>query len=61
MLNTARCEANRVLAINNNTGLLTVKAKHQLKAEISGSGNIAYYGEPAIELTDNGKGNLVRP
>lgn len=61
MMNTARCEANRVLAINNNTGLLTVKAKDQLKAEISGSGNIAYYGEPTIELTDNGKGNLVRP
>jgi hypothetical protein len=61
LMNTANCEANRVLAINNNTGLLTVKAKNKLKAEISGSGNIAYYGDPEIELIDNGKGNLVRP
>ena len=48
------------LAAATNTGYIRVNISDTLKAEISGTGNIEYYGSPTIDLTDSGEGNLIQ-
>ena len=52
--------ANEVLAVNENTGYAQVNAIAILKADIRGSGNIEYYGDPLITLTKEGRGELIK-
>ena len=49
----------KALAINRNTGRLYVNVSNALKAEIFGSGNIYYFGNPTIDLTVYGDGELI--
>lgn len=48
------------LAVATNTGYIKLSVSDELKADISGTGNIEYFGNPAIDLIDNGKGNLIQ-
>lgn len=53
-------KSDKALAVNENTGLLRVNALNELKAVISGSGNIEYTGSPSIELNQRRTGRLVK-
>lgn len=53
-------QAEEVLAINKNTGSLSVQAERKLKAEILGPGDIFYLGSPEIELTREASGKLIK-
>ena len=55
-----RTPAKTVLAVNENTGYVKVNAIETLNADIRGSGNIEYTGEPTINLNDMGKGELIK-
>lgn len=59
-IETEQTTAKNVLAVNNNTGYLRIKAEENLKADISGAGNIEYFGNPVIELIDIGEGELIK-
>jgi len=48
------------LAVATNTGYIKMNVSDTLKAEISGTGNIEYYGNPIINLTDTGEGKLIQ-
>ena len=52
--------ADKVLAVNKNSGYIKVNAQQLLTAEITGNGNIEYNGDPTIELIDIGKGELIK-
>jgi len=52
--------ANEVLAVNENTGYVRVSATTSLKADIRGSGNIEYFGNPTITLSNEGSGKLIK-
>ncbi|KAA3649896.1 MAG: DUF2807 domain-containing protein [Bacteroidetes bacterium] len=58
-INAENLQAKKALAINKNTGQLVVRVSDELKAEIKGSGNIEYFGNPTIDLTKTGTGNLI--
>jgi len=49
----------KALAINRNTGRVYVNASSSLKAEIFGSGNIFYRGNPTVDLAIFGEGKLI--
>ena len=53
-------QAKRGLAVAVNTGYIKVNVSDELKADISGTGNIEYFGSPNVKLTDNGKGGLIQ-
>ena len=53
-------QSNIGLAVTTNTGYIRINSADQLKADISGSGNIEYFGDPIIELIDNGEGKLIK-
>ena len=53
-------QAEEVLAINKNTGSLSVQAERKLKAEILGPGDIIYLGNPEIELVKKASGKLIK-
>ncbi len=48
------------LAVTTSTGYIRINASDFLKADISGIGDIEYFGDPTIELIDNGKGSLIK-
>jgi hypothetical protein len=53
--NIAKCEISL-----NGTGSATLRVKDYLKANISGIGDLILYGNPKIELEDQGIGDLVK-
>ena len=59
-LNSQQLQAKKALAITVNTGDILLRVTDELKAEIKGSGDIFYQGQPVIELSDQGKGKLIR-
>jgi len=58
-INTLNTISNKVLAVNENTGKLSVHATQELNAEIRGIGDIEYFGNPTIKLIDDASGNLI--
>lgn len=48
------------LVINRKTGNIFVNCQSELQAEISGSGNIEYIGNPIIDYTNSGSGELIQ-
>ncbi len=58
-MNTTHLIAKDVLAVNANSGQLSVRSDSILNANIDGNGDILYSGNPSIELKDNGKGDLI--
>lgn len=58
-INAQNLSSHTALAINRNTGKIFVAASSNLKAEIFGSGNIYYFGNPLVDFTKNGSGDLV--
>ena len=52
--------AQKALAVNENTGLLKVNARQRLTAEITGSGNIEYTGNPEIQIIQIKSGRLIK-
>lgn len=59
-IDTESTTCDKVFAVNLNTGILHVNALQFLNAEIAGSGNITYLGNPMIEFLDRGKGTLIK-
>lgn len=57
-MNLGDLVAKEVLAVNTNSGSLTVSSDSLLEANISGDGDIQYIGSPEIRLNDRGKGEL---
>lgn len=53
------CQADKVLAVNENTGELRINCQQNLKANITSRGDIFYRGSPSIELNNSGSGRLI--
>ncbi|MEQ8623726.1 MAG: head GIN domain-containing protein [Vicingaceae bacterium] len=53
-------EGKRGLAVAVNTGYIRINVSEELEATISGTGNIEYYGNPVIDLSDTGGGKLIK-
>lgn len=51
--------AKKASAFNANRGKLIINAQEQLIANISGSGNIEYFGSPLIDLKNTSSGQLI--
>lgn len=58
ILNAESLITQSALVVNRNTGKIKVNANQKLKAEISGSGDIYYRGNPIVEFLKFGKGDL---
>lgn len=59
-MNTFELAVKEVLAVNTNSGSLSVFSDSLLNANIEGNGNIYYRGEPQITYREQGKGRLIK-
>ncbi|MEX2379301.1 MAG: head GIN domain-containing protein [Vicingaceae bacterium] len=48
------------LVINRKTGNILINCQSEMQAEISGQGNIEYIGNPVIDYTNSGSGELIQ-
>ena len=59
-VDASKTKAKTGLAVATNTGYIRTNVSDTLEADISGTGNIEYYGNPIIDLTNTGEGKLIQ-